>query len=421
MEAVATKNIDTFIEQFGNPKSVLPENLVQKARLALENVDFPTRKTEAWKYTQVGKIARGKFSFQDASFDLPEVFASLNQRIVFVNGVYKAELSNISKTEGIKISTLNENHPDDLGADIVLEGEPFHVLNTLLCQGGNLIQVAAKKQMKHPIYMVHLTIGEGSMAVNRNYISAGAHSSSKFVQVFSDVKGNKTFTNTITEIHLDENAVLELDKVQNESEDNFHINTEQVTQAQNSRFNILTFTLNGGLVRNNLNIAVNGQNCETNLYGAYLGKGKQHIDNHTIVDHKVAHCESNELYKGVMDEKSTGVFNGKVFVRKDAQKINAFQSNNNVLLSDHATINSKPELEIYADDVKCSHGSTTGQMDEEAVFYLMARGISEKSARNLMVRAFIGELVDRLEDDFLVHYISDATEKRYGWGFKEEV
>jgi Fe-S cluster assembly protein SufD len=208
---------------------------------------------------------------------------------------------------------------------------------------------------------------------------------------------------------------LTIDKIQQEADSNFNILSEYVNQAKDSNFTINTITLDGGLVRNNLNIDVNGQNCETHLSGAYILKGKQHVDNHTTVDHKVAHCESKELYKGVIDENATAVFNGKVFVRKDAQKINAFQSNGNVLLSDTATVNSKPELEIYADDVKCSHGSTTGQLDEEAVFYLRARGISEKSARALMVSAFIGDVIDKIEIEAVKAYVHTLIEEKFGW------
>ena len=169
------------------------------------------------------------------------------------------------------------------------------------------------------------------------------------------------------------------------------------------------------LVRNNLNIEVNGENCTSNLNGAYLLKNRQHVDNHTIVDHKVPNCNSNEMYKGVIDDNSTAVFNGKVFVRKDAQKINAFQSNGNVLLTDDAAINSKPELEIYADDVKCSHGSATGPLDEEAVFYLRARGLSEKSARKLLVSAFVQEVFDRIENETFMAYIERCLDERFRW------
>jgi Fe-S cluster assembly protein SufD len=173
--------------------------------------------------------------------------------------------------------------------------------------------------------------------------------------------------------------------------------------------------LNGGLVRNNLNIEVKGQNCCTNLNGAYILKGSQHVDNHTTVDHIAANCESHELYKGVVNDKSTAVFNGKVFVRKDAQKINAFQSNANVLLSDDSTVNSKPELEIYADDVKCSHGSTTGQLDEEAVFYLRARGLSEMSARKLMISAFINDVIEKVENEEVKEFVFNILQQRFDW------
>jgi len=164
-----------------------------------------------------------------------------------------------------------------------------------------------------------------------------------------------------------------------------------------------------------LNIEVNGENCTTNLNGAYLLKGNQHVDNHTLVDHKVAHCESHELYKGVVNDKATAVFNGKVFVRKDAQKINAFQSNANVLLSDDSSVNSKPELEIYADDVKCSHGSTTGQLDEEAVFYLRARGLSEKTARKLMISAFINDVIEKIDNQDVKSYVIQLLQERFDW------
>jgi Fe-S cluster assembly protein SufD len=210
---------------------------------------------------------------------------------------------------------------------------------------------------------------------------------------------------------------LTLHKIQAEAGTNFHVSKENIKQDKDSNFTLHTTTLNGNFVRNDVNVAVNGQNCETNLYGAYILNGTQHVDNHTVIDHKVAHCLSNELYKGVIDDKATAVFNGKVFVRKDAQKINAFQSNANVLMSDDATVNSKPELEIYADDVKCSHGSTTGQLDEEAVFYLRARGISEKSARNLVVSAFVNDALEKTENEEVLAYIYSLVKERFGWEF----
>ena len=211
---------------------------------------------------------------------------------------------------------------------------------------------------------------------------------------------------------LKENSHLTIYKLQNENSETSHISTEQVYQEGDSKFNVNTITMGGELVRNNLNIIIDAMNCETNLNGLYLTEGKQHVDNHTLVDHRKPHCQSNELYKGVMKGQSTGVFNGKVFVRQDAQKTNAFQSNKNILLSDDSSIRSKPELEIYADDVKCSHGSTTGQLDEEGIFYLRSRGISEANAINLLMNAFASDVVNKITSKAFKEKIDALLEER---------
>jgi Fe-S cluster assembly protein SufD len=208
---------------------------------------------------------------------------------------------------------------------------------------------------------------------------------------------NKFFQNSVNEFFLEKNSKLNFYVIQDYKKGMNVMTTNVVNQERDSVFSAYNYTIKGDWIRNNTNVFVNGKNCETNLFGAYQPTGSEHIDNHTIVDHLAAHCESNEHYKGTIDDKATGVFNGKVFVRKDSQKINAFQSNNNVLLSDEATMNSKPELEIYADDVKCSHGSTSGQLDDEAVFYLQSRGLSKKSATALLIGAFLGEVVEKIE------------------------
>ena len=211
---------------------------------------------------------------------------------------------------------------------------------------------------------------------------------------------------------------MTINKLQVESGTDFHLSREAVKQEKNSNFTLNTLTFNGNFVRNDVNVLVNGQNVETNLNGAYLVRNNQLVDNHTVVDHLVANCQSNELYKGVLYDKSTAVFNGKVFVRPDAQKINAFQSNGNVLLSDDASVNSKPELEIYADDVKCSHGSTTGQLDENAVFYLRARGLSEKSAKELLVSAFISDVLNKIENEEVLNFTNSYLNKEFGWNIE---
>jgi Fe-S cluster assembly protein SufD len=201
-------------------------------------------------------------------------------------------------------------------------------------------------------------------------------------------------------------------KIQNDSPQAYHVGTTQVHQEGKSVFTATTITLNGNITRNNLNIVMNSEYSEATMYGLYLMNDNQHIDNHSVVDHAKPHCYSNELYKGILGGKSTGVFNGKIFVKQDAQKTNAFQSNKNILLSKDATMNTKPQLEIYADDVKCSHGATVGQLDEEPLFYLRARGISEEKAKGLLVMAFAQDILDHIKIEPLKeHLISVLSEK----------
>jgi Fe-S cluster assembly protein SufD len=408
-----------------NQDSIFSKNLIEKAKHVLETTDFPTSRTEAWKYTRVAKIKNGEFKTLDIRQNTKDLDLSKcliggleGSVLVFVNGFFSSDLSQIEQEEGLEITPISERtkFSDTLLGNLVpLENEIFSAINTIYTTDGVCVRIKEKTILKQSIQVIYLSAGENTFSGIRNIISCENFASAHISMNYVSLDAKTCFTNSISEVHVGTNANLTIDKIQNEDASNFNIISEFVNQGKDSTFTINTITLDGGLVRNNLTIEVNGQNCETNLSGAYILKGKQHVDNHTIVDHKVAHCQSNELYKGVIDDNSTAVFNGKVFVRKDAQKINAFQSNGNVLLSDNATINSKPELEIYADDVKCSHGSTTGQLDEEAVFYLRARGISEKSARALMVSAFIGDVIEKIENEAVKDYIFEKIQEKFGW------
>lgn len=402
---------------------ILSDTLRKEADGVLSVTDFPTTRTEAWKYTRVAKIKNSAFrtdksagfSAQDLhSFEIPGLEGSL---LVFVNGFYSEDLSRIQAESGLEVQPLSEANlfSDKLGRLVPLENEIFSALNTYYAQDGVGIHIARKAQVSQSVHVLFVSTGEQVYSGNRNIIVCEEQASAHVVLHYVSLEAENCFTNTVTEIHVGPNAHLTIDKIQNESAGNFNIVSEFVDQGKDAVFTINTITLDGGLVRNNLRINVLGQNAETHLSGAYVLKGKQHVDNHTIVDHRVSHCVSNELYKGVIDDQSTAVFNGKVYVRKDAQKINAFQSNGNVLLSDYASVNSKPELEIYADDVKCSHGSTTGQLDEEAVFYLRSRGLSEKSARALMVSAFIGDVIEKIENEAVQSYVYGSLEGKFGW------
>ncbi|MEQ8926252.1 MAG: Fe-S cluster assembly protein SufD, partial [Fulvivirga sp.] len=252
---------------------------------------------------------------------------------------------------------------------------------------------------------------------SRNLVIAGKSSQANFIEFFLTEGKESSFSNIATEVMVDENAHIGYYRVQNNKESAYQVGTTQVYQSRSSVFSAYTFTLNGAIIRNNLNVIVDGEGCETNMYGLYLVNGKTHVDNHTSVDHIQPHCESNELYKGILEDSAKGVFNGKVFVRKEAQKTNAFQSNKNILLSDTAVVNTKPQLEIWADDVKCSHGCTTGQLDEDALFYLRARGLSKDSARALLLYAFAIEVLETVKleplKNFLENLISERLHKEF--------
>lgn len=404
------------------PTSILlDEKELSSAQNTIATNQLPTTRMEAWKYTRVAKLGKTNYSSSEETIESIDSYriAADATTFVFVNGNFSEELSSDEIPEGVSISPLSACLEGEINSsNLVLEGEIFNALNTAFLTDGILIDIEAKAIVEKPIQIIHVLKGEASLSNFKTIINAGDFSKAGVIQGFFAEDANKGFANVTSEISVGANAFLTVEKIQYEAENTSHISTEQVSQGKDSTFTINTITLNGGLVRNNLNIDVIGENCETNLNGAYLLKGKQHVDNHSVVDHKVPNCNSNELYKGVIDDQATAVFNGKVFVRKDAQKINAFQSNGNVLMTDNATVNSKPELEIYADDVKCSHGSTTGQLDEEAVFYLRARGLSEKSARKLMVSAFIGDVLDKIKNEDVLNYTHRLLKERFGWGFE---
>lgn len=397
------------------------EGLRNNAKNELNELDFPTSKTEYWKYTRLGKIVNNTYTLGQpekidiTNFLIPNLGAHI---LVVVNGYYSPELSNFTEVDGVTLTSLSaakkqgfeglKKHFNQFTQD---KKEIFLALNNAFHTDGIYLEVAKNNSVEKPYHIINISTGNNTLSQSRNLFIGNVGSKVKIIESFVNVGGEKNFNNHVSEFFVAENTHLEYNKIQDKKENNFSIATEQVYQEANSNFTINTATFNGALVRNNLNIEVDASNCETNLNGLYLGKNKDHIDNHTVVDHKKPHCNSNEVYRGVLDDESTGVFNGKVFVRQDAQITNAFQQNNNILLSDNATANSKPELEIYADDVKCSHGSTTGQIDEEAIFYLQSRGISKKGALKLMINAFAKDALERISIETLHEYIDNKIEE----------
>ncbi len=411
MSEIATMNVkDQFLSTFGvqdfHFDSAASKAARDEASERIKGLEFPTSKTEYWKYTRVNRILKAEYKITEGTTNIditPYLIEGMESNVlVFVNGFYRNDLSKISTQEGVTVCALSEakeKHADLFSAYFskkVPTDEIFANINTAFHQDGAFIHIAKKQKADQPIHVLNLIDGDQIISNPRNLIIGEAFSEGKVVSSYHNLNGGKSFTNAVNECFAAENSFLELNKLQEEDATSFHIAGDQVHQEKSGNFTINTFTFNGDIVRNNLNIAVAGENGYTSLNGFYLPKAKQLVDNHTRVDHLVPHCESHELYRGVIDDKATAVFNGKVMVHRDAQKTNAFQANNNVLLSDDATINSKPELEIYADDVKCSHGSTIGQLDEEAIFYLRARGLSEDSAIRLLLNAFAADVLEHV-------------------------
>jgi Fe-S cluster assembly protein SufD len=411
MSEIATMNVkDQFLSTFGVQDFHFDTEASKAARdeatKRIEGLDFPTSKNEYWKYTRINRIVKAEYRIAEstATIDItPFLIEGLEKNVmVFVNGFYRADLSTITSQDGViacALSEAKEKHAaifDAYFSKHIVADEIFANINTAFHQDGAFIHFAKKQKADHPIHILNLIDGDQIITNPRNLIIGEAFSEGKVLTSYHNLNGGKSFTNAVNECFAAENSYLEFNKLQEEDGSSFHIATDQVYQEKSGNFTINTFTFNGDIVRNNLNIAVAGENGYTSLNGFYLPKEKQLVDNHTRVDHLVPHCESHELYRGVIDDKATAVFNGKVMVHRDAQKTNAFQANNNVLLSDDATINSKPELEIYADDVKCSHGSTIGQLDEEAIFYLRARGLSEDSAIRLLLNAFAADVLQHV-------------------------
>ena len=407
--------IQAFASKFKETNLAFSPTSIADAKNTLLHLDFPTTKTEFWKYTRLAKLAQLRLN-QEKIRENEQVVAPLtdNGIVRITNGYLTSFSKEIAGLTITPFSKCSEQQLSLIGKKADLKQNIFLALNTLYSQEGLFIEVEENAQIEGVFQLLFHAHGENCFAPFRVFIHVKKGSSFKLIQQFT-ASGEHLFSLPIVEYLIEENARISCDKLQMENASSFLLCEDYSIQKRNSTVLLNTFSISGAWVRNNSSFLIEGENCETNLNGAYLLKDLQHLDNHTIVDHIAPHCNSNELYKGILSGKATGVFNGKVFVRPNAQKISAFQSNANVLLSDDASVNSKPELEIYANDVKCSHGSTTGQLDEDAVFYLRARGLSEKSARSLITQAFIAEVVDKVEQKEVRDFIKNKLVELHDW------
>jgi Fe-S cluster assembly protein SufD len=404
---------------FGNIK------LREQAIESFSKQGIPGRKHEEYKYVNMELALKADFALsthKTVTCDRIAHAEFLKDAIVIVieNGHFIEDLSKLKEIKGLQITSIEKTASNaafqlHYSKYANINNDAFIAMNTAFASGGIFIHVAKNTVIEQPIQIIHVSTAKENLIINpRNLIVLEENSQAKIVESFVTVDSEgKVFNNALTEIYVDQNSILDHYQIQEENELGSLVNTTQVVQKMQSVFSTATFTLSGGLVRNNLNIVLDDQLIETNLNGLYLTKGNQVVDNHTLVDHRKPNCHSNELYKGIIEDKSVATFNGKIFVRKDAQKTNAFQSNKNILLSDDGTINTKPQLEIYADDVKCSHGTSTGKLDEDKIFYLRARGLSETSAKKLLMHAFASEVVETMKIDELREYIEEKIAARF--------
>lgn len=392
---------------------------------------IPTVKHEEWKYTRINDFFNKDYHFttdlKELSF-LPEHLSDLKipghedaNVVVFVNGHYHKELSTLRSDE-LQIIPLQEaahnefagiveNH---LGHSRNYQQDGINALNTAFIQEGVFVHVKKGRTAKHPIHFYNITDARNGniFAQPRVLVHVAENAHVQLVETFATIGTCDSFTNQIIEVVVEKDAVFELYKIQNDVAQSQLISTTHVHQVGKSIANVVTITLNGGIVRNNLNMVMSAENSVANLYGLYLLDGQTHADNHTIVDNRQPNCLSNELYKGVLNGHATGVFNGKIFVRQIAQKTNAYQSNRNILLSENATINTKPQLEIFADDVKCSHGCTVGRLDEEALYYLQSRGISESTAKSLLLHGFALDILQKIKPSQISLFVEELVQKK---------
>jgi len=407
------------------------DKIREQAFTAFSNMGIPGTKHEEWKYTRIAGLFNKEFQLPAdpltgtiTTMDLDKFrlpgHTQANE-LVFVNGFYSFALSRI-QSAGLEVIALeeaaNNGHRDQvtqwLGDSSHYLKDGINALNTAFVHGAVFIHVTKGQHIEHPLYIYHVTDARSVNILSqpRSLMIIDEQAEVQVVESYSTLGNNESFTNQVMEIIVENAARLEYYKIQNDGSNTNQVSTTHIRQVGKSFTHAVTISLNGGLVRNNMNVILDAKNCEAHLYGLYFQSGQSHIDNHTIVDNIKPNCLSNELYKGILSDSATGVFNGKIFVRQAAQKTNAYQSNKNILLSDSSSVNTKPQLEIFADDVKCTHGCTVGRLNEEGLFYLQSRGISEKTARNLLLSAYASDVLEQIKPEALRLYVEKLINHR---------
>ena len=396
-----------------------------------ENKGFPTKKEEAWKYTSLNAVLKSDFSVfpkKDSTVDFADVKKYFlheidTYKVIFVDGVFSSFLSSTTH-DGLDVCLMSSalTKPkykmviDEYFNKVANKEESLTSLNTAFANEGAYINIPKSKVVEKPIEIINFSTGnEAALLVQpRNLIIVGENAHVQIIERHQSLNSNPVLTNSVTEIFAKKRAIVDYYKIQNDNLEASLIDNTYIAQKEQSNVSVHTFSFGGNITRNNLNFYHQGEHLDSTLKGITIIEGKQHVDHHTLVQHATPNCESHQNYKGIFGDRATGVFNGKIYVEKEAQKTDAFQQNNNILLSDKATINAKPQLEIFADDVKCSHGCTIGQLDDKAMFYMQSRGIPQKEAKALLMYAFSNEVIESIKIPELKQRITKIIAMKLG-------
>ncbi len=396
-----------------------------------EKIGFPNRKNESWKYTSLEEILKRDYSIfpkKESIIELKQVkkyflYDLDTYKIVFIDGIYSPFLSDTTH-DGLDVCLLSAALNKVKYKKIIKKyfnktankEDSLTSLNTSFTKEGAYIYIPKSVVTEKPIQIIHFASGnEGNLLLQpRNLIIIENNANAQIIERHQSLVSHQVFTNSVTEVFINSNANLEYYKIQNDLSDASLIDNTYISQEENSNSRVHTFSFGGKLTRNNLNFFQKGKNTESTMKGITIIGEKQHVDHHTLVRHAYPNCQSHQDYKGIFSDRSIGVFNGKILVDAIAQKTNAFQQNNNILLDNNATINTKPQLEIFADDVKCSHGCTIGQLDKEALFYLKSRGITEKDSKALLTYAFANNVLESVRIQAVKKRIKSLIAKKLG-------
>ncbi len=423
-----TEAVKSYIESFGVADHE-PEWLAEQRRLAIERLSvlgFPTTKHEDYKYTNLSPLSKAPFAWpQDFGPDFPDEpdLTRVNygteeeSRHIFMNG--RAHSAWFPDDDPVTtIGGALHYSPDELAGHLTryadIENHALTAFNTAFFYDGAFIRIPEKKVIEDPIHIIFISAGEpGTISHPRTMIYAGRESQASVIESYISLTDGAYWTNAVTEIVAEEGARIDHFKAQQESLEAYHTGMIDMLAERNAYISTISLSFGGKLTRNDVNIKLEGEGAECALDGLFVVGGKQHVDHHTTIDHAAPHCNSHQLYKGVLDGESGGVFNGKIIVRKDAQKTDAIQNNNNLLLSRKAEIDTKPQLQIDANDVRCTHGATIGQLSKEALFYVRARGIAETQARSLLTYAFAADVLERVSIEPLKEYFEQELLERF--------